>query len=199
MIEHSRPTRAEATDVANAILDGTDCVMLSGETAVGNFPAETVAVMSRIAQITEPHCDLNKVVKVLEEARVKGKISKEELISLSIYRTVEAINPSVVITPTLSGVTSRRLSRFRLPVWILAVSPHESTCQNLQFSYGVCPVHEDERPTSWKRYAQNWLEQHGMTEKLALLTQGTSREESGGTDHLEILDPSLPFSETSIW
>ena len=199
MIVHSRPTRAEATDVANAILDGTDCVMLSGETAMGHYPAEAVAVMTRIAQITEPCSDLSKVIEVLGAAKTKDQISKENLISLSIYRTVETVRPSVVITPTISGVTSRRLSRFRLPVWILAVSPHKSTCQNLQFSYGVFPVHESERPPSWKRYARNWLEQHGMTEKLALLTQGTSRDKTGGTDHIEILDPSLSFSETSIW
>ncbi len=199
MIVHSRPTRAEATDVANAILDGTDCVMLSGETAMGHYPAEAVAVMTRIAQITEPCSDLSKVIEVLRAAKTRGQISKEDLISLSIYHTVETISPSVVITPTLSGLTSRRLNRFRLPVWIVAVSPNESTCQNLQFSYGVCPVHERERPTSWKRYAQNWLEQHGMTERLALLTQGTSRVKTGGTDQIEILDPGLPFSETSIW
>ena len=190
MIEHSRPTRAEATDVANAILDGT---------AMGTYPAEAVAVMTRIAQITEPCSDLSKVIEVLRAAKTRSQISKEDLISLSIYHTVETISPSVVITPTLSGVTSRRLSRFRLPVWIVAVSPNESTCQNLQFSYGVCPVYESERPASWKRYAREWLEQHGLTERLALLTQGTSRVNTGGTDHIEILDPSLPFSETSVW
>jgi pyruvate kinase len=185
--------------VANAILDGTDCVMLSGETAMGNFPAEAVAVMTRIAQVTEPSCDRRQVAEVLSQARQRGEISKEDLIALSIYGTVEAITPSVVITPTISGATPRRLNRFRLPVWILAVSPNESTCQTLQFSYGVCPAHERERPSSWRKYAQTWLEQHGMTESLALLTQGTSRTGSGSTDHIEILDPSLPFSETSIW
>ena len=199
MIDHSRPTRAEATDVANAILDGTDCVMLSGETAMGSYPAEAVSVMTRIAQVTEPYCNHRKVAEVLSHARQKGEISKDDLIALSIYRTVEAISPSVVITPTISGATPRRLNRFRLPVWILAVSPNKSTCQNLQFSYGVCPALESDRPSSWRRYAQIWLEQHGMTEKLALLTQGTSRTGTGSTDHIEILDPSLPFSETSIW
>jgi pyruvate kinase len=84
-------------------------------------------------------------------------------------------------------------------VWIVAVSPNESTCQNLQFSYGVFPVHETERPASWKRYAHDWREQHGLGEHLALLTRGTSAARVGGTNQLEILDFDQPFSDTAIW
>jgi pyruvate kinase len=199
MVSHVRPTRAEATDVGNAIYDGTDCVMLSEETAVGNYPAEAVAMMTRIAQYTEPHAISRDVAAILEAAKTSEQISTEDLISLAIFLSAETLSPTAVVTPTLSGATARRVTRFRLPVWIVAVSPNESTCQNLQFSYGVFPVHETERPASWKRYAHDWLEQHGLGEHLALLTRGTSAARVGGTNQLEILDFDQPFSDTAIW
>jgi pyruvate kinase len=199
MVDHSRPTRAEATDVANAILDGTDCVMLSEETAMGLYPAETVAMMARIAQVTEPHANRRDVAGILEAAKVDADISTEDLVSLSIFLSAETLRPCAIVTPTLSGATARRVTRFRLPVWIIAVSRSESTCRNLQFSYGVFSVHEQERPTSWTRYTRDWLERHGLAKRLALLTQGTSTAHSGGTNQLEIVDFDRPFSDTSIW
>ena len=199
MVDHSRPTRAEATDVANAILDGTDCVMLSEETAMGLYPAETVAMMARIAQVTEPHANRRDVAGILEAAKASADISTEDLVSLSINLSAETLRPCAIVTPTLSGATARRVTRFRLPVWIIAVSRNESTCQNLQFSYGVFSVHERERPTSWTRYARDWLERHGLAKRLALLTRGTSTAHTGGTNQLEIVDFDQPFSDTSIW
>ena len=199
MVDHQRPTRAEATDVANAILDGTDCVMLSEETAMGLFPAETVNTMAHIAQVTEPHANIRDVARVLEEAKANQEISTEDLISLTIFLTAKTLGPCAVVTPTLSGATARRVTRFRLPVWIVAVSPNESTCQNLQFSYGVYPVHESERPASWRKYTVDWLEQHEVPGDLVLLTQGSSRAHTGGTDRMEIIDLHQPVSETSVW
>lgn len=199
MVDHSRPTRAEATDVANAIYDGTDCVMLSEETAMGQYPVEAVGMMTRIARVTESDANQRDVARILRDAQANQEISTEDLISLTIFLSAEALNPTAVITPTLSGATARRVTRFRLPVWIVAVSPNESTCQNLQFSYGVYPVHETKRPASWRRYAREWLERHGLAEHLALLTRGTSAARVGGTNQLEIVDFSQPFSDTSIW
>ena len=98
-----------------------------------------------------------------------------------------------------SGASARRVTRFRLPVWIVAVSPNKSTCQNLQFSYGVYPVHETERPVSWREYTKDWLERHEVPGDLALLTQGSSRAHTGGTDRMEIIDLHQPVSQTSVW
>jgi pyruvate kinase len=207
MVAHNRPTRAEATDVANAILDGTDCLMLSGETAMGKFPVESVAVMTRIACVAEKNLINRDVVKLLQAAKERGDIETEDLISLSIDLTVEVLNPVAVITPTLSGATARRLSRFRVPVWIMAVSPNESTCQNLCFSYGVYPVHEVERPASWERYTRQCLGGCSIEDGLVILTRGYSTPKSGsqsetqlgGTNHIEIVDLSGPSGEESIW
>jgi pyruvate kinase len=199
MVTHRRPTRAEATDVANAILDGTDCVMLSGETAAGSHPVESVAVMTRIARVTEPHCRTGHVAQLLETERAREEISRDDLISLSIHLSVETLNPEALVTPTLSGATARRVSRFRLPVWIVAVSSNESTCQELQFSYGVYPVHETARPASWERYTRDWLAMHGVDKNLALLTLGTGTGHTGGTNQIEVVDLDGPHAETSIW
>ena len=119
MTEHRRPTRAEATDVANAILDGSDCLMLSGETASGRYPVEAVTVMARIAAVSEPHCSVLDATKAIESARNLHQTSKDRRLSLSIYLSVEAMDPVAVIAPTLNGDSPRLISRFRLPVWIV--------------------------------------------------------------------------------
>ena len=199
MVEHNRPTRAEATDVANAILDGTDCLMLSGETAMGKFPVEAVAVMTRIACVTEPHSFTRKTADILDAARDSGDISTEDLISLSIYLTVEALDPVAVITPTVSGATARRVSRFRLPVWIFAVSPNQSTCMDLGFSYGVYPLYESKRPENWSQYARDVLAKYGIQGELALLTKGTSAARKVGTNEIEIIDLTSPESNGVLW
>jgi pyruvate kinase len=84
-------------------------------------------------------------------------------------------------------------------VWIVGVSPNELTCQNLQFSYGVWPVHESERPANWEQYARNWLAHNNLTGDIALLTHGTTAAGSGGTNQLQIIDLNRPLSETPIW
>jgi len=199
MVVHPRPTRAEATDVANAILDGTDCVMLSGETALGEFPVEAVAMMTCIAQETEPYVRIPDVVELLQESKNSGKISKPDLISLSIFLMVEAVNTVAVMTPTLSGATARRVARFRLPVWIVAVSPNESACQELQFTYGVYALHECVRPESWQVYSRAWLKDHSFTEGLAVLTHGAGTAHGGGTNQIEIIDLDRPLDDVFVW
>ena len=199
MVVHPRPTRAEATDVSNAILDGTDCVMLSGETAMGDFPVEAVKMMTCIAWETEPHVRIPDVPNLLQEAKERGKISKPDLISLSIFLTVEAVKTVAVMTPTLSGATARHVARFRLPVWIIAVSPNESTCQGLQFTYGVHVVHEDERPESWQLYARDWFNEHHFSKGLAILTHGAGTAHGGGTNQIEVIDLDRPPDDVFMW
>jgi pyruvate kinase len=199
MVVHPRPTRAEATDVANAILDGTDCVMLSGETAMGGFPVESVHMMACIAREIEPHVSVPDVARLLHSAKDSGEISKPDLISLSIFLTVEAVNIVAVMSPSLSGATARRVARFRLPVWIIAVSPNEAACQGLQFSYGVHDVHELERPKSWHMYARAWFQEHDFTEGLAILTHGAGTAHGGGTNQIEVIDLGSPPDEVHVW
>ena len=192
MVENRRPTRAEVADVSNAILDGTDCVMLSEESASGTYPSEAVAVMTRIARITEAHLSAQPVREALTVAETGGEISVEDLISMSVHATVKHLTPTAVITPTETGTTARRVTRFRLPVWIAGVSTNESTCQRLQFSYGVYPVYEPEYPEDWEDYARDGLGWFGLTEGLVIITQGPSAGHKGGTNRMEIIDLGRP-------
>lgn len=188
MINNRRPTRAEATDVANAILDGTDCVMLSGETAIGSFPDEAVAMMARIAQVAEAQGTVNDAIEALITGEGRHHdLSLEDRTALGVYHSARELEPAIIFTPTLTGATARRLARFKLPIWIVAFSIHEATCQQLQFSYGVCPEHVAALPTSWENYARHWCETHAIDGQLALLTEGTSQIRAGGTTRISIL------------
>lgn len=188
MTENRRPTRAEATDVANAILDGTDCVMLSGESAMGKYPVEAVAVLARIAAATESHrpgCPIKE--NVLEQGPGKN-ISLMDLISLSVETVFEHATPAAVFVPTRSGATARSIARFRLPVWIAAVSSQEATCQRLQFTYGVYPVHEPVHPEDWRQYVRNWLRSHNLGGNIVVLTEGPSSRHPEANHRVEIID-----------
>jgi pyruvate kinase len=199
MTYNTRPTRAEATDVANAILDGTDCVMLSGETAVGEYPAAAVEVMAAIARETEPYSSGQKVAGILDEQHKSDDPDSDVIISTSIYATARAYDTVAVIAPTLSGRTARMISRFRLPVWIIAVSPEESTCQELQFSYGVYPVHQRYRPTNWEKYARDWLAEHNLQGDLALLTLGSGTGASGYSNRIGFINLNEPIGDFVAW
>ncbi len=188
MVDHRRPTRAEATDVANAILDGTDCVMLSGESAMGRHPVDAVAMLAKIAAATEPHRTDDRLKRAMHSFRRGDPVSAVDLISLSVHRTIESSRPVAVIVPTRSGHSARNVARFRLPIWITAFSTEESTCQELQFSYGVDPVHVDEDLAEWDAYARAWLHEQGLTEGIALLAQGPSRHNPKANHRLEILE-----------
>ncbi len=187
MMEHSRPTRAEATDVANAILDGTDCVMLSGESAQGKYPLEAVAMLTKIAAATEMQRPAHPAQEIIESYRKSGPIRPKDLITLSLEAMMEHISPAALLIPTRSGTTARNATRFRLPVWITAISALETTCQNLQFSYGIYPVHEAEHPDNWREYVQKFLKSHGIQREMVLLTEGPSRKNPDANHRIEII------------
>jgi pyruvate kinase len=90
--------------------------------------------------------------------------------------------------PTRSGETARSIARFRLPIWIVAVSSQETTCQQLQFSSGVHPVCETEHPEDWSTYATKWLTARGIEGKLAVVTEGPSSRHPDANNRLEIVD-----------
>lgn len=190
MVHNRRPTRAEATDVANAILDGTDCVMLSGESAMGEYPVDATAMLTKIAAAIEPHRTVNPIRGKLAFRREDDDVKLEDLIALSVDTTLERITPPTVIVPTRSGATARSITRFRLPVWITAFSRYEKTCQDLMFSYGVLPICEPEHPDDWKPWARNWLQTSGEVGNLVVLTEGPSTKHPHRNNRMEILDLS---------
>ena len=188
MTENRRPTRAESTDVANAILDGTDCVMLSEESAMGKYPVDAVAMLAKIAEAIEPHRSAHYLREALKDFDGGAKVSLTDLIAFSVETTLERVSPAAVFVPTRSGYTARSITRFRLPVWIAAVSSQESTCQGLQFSYGVYPAHEPEHPEDWRGFARQWLQKHGVEGDLVILTEGPSAMYPETNNRMEIID-----------
>jgi pyruvate kinase len=192
MTTNRRPTRAEATDVANAVLDGTDAVMLSGESAMGQFPMDAAEMLASIAANIEP---LRTVYQVREELSASDRdkdVSLPDLIARSVVSTSQRITPAAVIVPTHNGATARRITRFRLPVWITAVSSNEKTCQDLLFSYGVFPVCEPEHPTDWRSWIRNWLKVQELSGHLVVMTEGPSRKHPERNNRMEIVNLRKP-------
>ena len=138
MISHPRPTRAELTDVANAIFDGTDAVMLSGETANGSYPIEAVETMVRVAVTVEYSPEYYKKMRESFEMDLRGDISR--IVSQNAYQTARAVSATAIITPTLSGNTARMVSMFRPEQPILAVTPHQQVERQLLLNWGIFPL-----------------------------------------------------------
>jgi pyruvate kinase len=139
MIRNPRPTRAEATDVANAILDGTDCVMLSGETANGAYPEAAVEVMDRIARAVEASEEYEQNLKNRRLSLTQGA-DLGHVIAAAASRTADIIGASCMVVPTLSGHTAQLVSKHRPRRPIVAASPSESVCRRLLLYWGVVPV-----------------------------------------------------------
>ena len=190
-VSNRRPTRAESTDVANAILDGTDCVMLSEESAMGAYPVAAVDMLVRIAEETEPHRPAWPLREALKGYGRDGDVSLTDLITLSVELTLQRVHPEAVVVPTTSGGTARNISRFKLPVCVTAFSPSAATCQELLFSYGVQPVLVERNREDWGAFTREWLRAEGIDTGLALLVQGPSSEHPRVNHRMEIIDLSL--------
>ena len=126
MTANRRPTRAEATDVANAILDGTDCVMLSEESAMGKYPVEAVTMLAKIAEATEPSRPGFYIREAMRAIMERKKVDSGDLISISAESVLEQMSVASVFVPTHGGATARRMARLRLPVWVAAAGPRGS-------------------------------------------------------------------------
>ena len=135
MIRNPRPTRAEVTDVANAIIDGSDCVMLSGETAAGKYPVDAVKVMNKIAITTENSFDFLNSIKNKHKSTME--MNTMNSISLSTKEISENLNAKAIICATSSGITPMAISKFRPFVDIIAVTFSEKVRRKLQLSWGV--------------------------------------------------------------
>lgn len=188
MTTYRLPTRAEATDVANAILDGTDCVMLSGESATGAFPVEAVTMLASIAAAVEPTRRRVGVRELFVGSNLSDQILPLHLISVSVEASLEYLKPAAIFARTESGKSVRRLAAFRLPVWIVAVSAEARTCQHLLFSYGVVSAFERQPPRSWNAYVKDWVQRHQLAGDFALLTERPTEKDLESNHRLEIIN-----------
>jgi pyruvate kinase len=187
MTTYRLPTRAEATDVSNAILDGTDCVMLSGESAVGAFPVEAVTMLGRIAAAVEATRPQRGVKELFRDLDLAGKVLPIHLVSVSVEASLEFLTPAAVFSQTNSGTAARRLSEFRFPVWTVAITPSRKTAQDLLFSGGVLSVHEPDLPSSWNTYIRDWVRQHHLPGAFAILTERPSAADPESCDRMSII------------
>ncbi len=137
MMRNPRPTRAEVTDVANAVYDGTDAVMLSGETANGKYPVEALHMMVEIVKNAEQHIDYDTILSKSRASRGKG-ISNA--IGYSSVATAANLNARCIITPTAAGITARLVSKLKPEAMIVGVTPNEETLRKMQIYRGVYPV-----------------------------------------------------------
>ncbi len=188
MTDNRRPTRAESTDVANAVLDGTDCVMLSEESAMGKYPVEVIAMLAKIAAATEPYRPPRRPPReaLLNHGRA-APAGITDLIALSVEATLESISPAAVFVPTHSGQTARSIARFKPPVWIVGISSREATCQQLLFSGGVYPLYEPDHPQDWSAYVRDWVSAHETDGDLAILIEGPSTQHPEANNRMELI------------
>jgi pyruvate kinase len=149
MVHAPRPTRAEASDVANAILDGTDAVMLSAETAVGNYPVEAVQAMDRIIREMERHPTLRDERRLGNgrDGAARDGVSVEDAIAWGTNAVARMLKTPLIVTLTTGGFTSRKVAALRPPVPILAVTTEVATYRQLALVWGVVPVLVDRVPS----------------------------------------------------
>lgn len=183
MVGNPRPTRAEVSDVANAILDGTDAVMLSNETAIGQFPVEAVATMAKIAERIEQE-------QIEVQHAPNSKRSIPNAISSAVSQIAEQLNASAIMTLTKTGATARNVSKFRPQTPILAVTPHVDVARQLQLVWGVKPLLVLDLPSTNQTFQsainvaqENYFLKDG---DLVVMTAGTLQGVAGSTDLIKV-------------
>ncbi|ALT69034.1 pyruvate kinase [Methanobrevibacter millerae] len=144
MYESPRPTRAEVSDVANAILDGTDCVMLSGETTIGKYPIDAVSIMSRICEYVESTIDYSKHVAYT------GSIGISDTIAKLVVEAAQYTDIKLIVTTTMTGFTARKISNLRPNSPILACCPSKHIAEKVVLNFGVKPIITDVYKTTDK-------------------------------------------------
>lgn len=183
MVNSPRPTRAEVSDVANAILDGTDAVMLSNETAVGNYPVEAVMTMARIANCVEPQMFSDRALD--NTAR-----SIPNAISGAVSHIAKQLDAAAIMTLTKTGATARNVSKFRPRTPILAVTPHVDVARQLQMVWGVKPLLILDLPSTSQTFqaAINVAQEKNLLfdGDIVILTAGTLQGVAGSTDLIKV-------------
>ena len=181
MVESLRPTRAETSDVANAVLDGADAVMLSDETTVGKHPVETVKTMSRILKEAEPH-----VSSRIPFTRYEGI---HQFIGKAVYDICQHIDVDKIVTLTRSGYTARLISSFRIHKDVIALTDGEKVAKKLNLVYGVKPVVYDNMPARERvKNSAIYLQKKGLLkpEDTVLFTAGVYTEREHATNVIQI-------------
>ena len=182
MVNNPRPTRAEVSDVANAILDGTDAVMLSNETAVGNYPVEAVEIMATIA------CRIEKEQQTNNFKRNKRSIT--HAISAAVGQIASQLDAAAIMTLTKTGATARNVSKFRPKTPILAITPHVYVSRRLQLVWGVKPllVLDLSSATQTFQAAINVAQEKNLLSAgdLVVMTAGTLQGVAGSTDLIKV-------------
>ncbi|BAU41708.1 pyruvate kinase [Leptolyngbya sp. O-77] len=185
MVSNPRATRAEISDVANAILDGTDAVMLSNETAVGKFPVEAVETMARIAVQIEQNLAIARNVD-----SNSGGHSIPNAISQAVGRIAEQLQAAAIMTLTKTGATARNVSKYRPSTPILAVTPHVDVARQLQLVWGVRPLLVLNLPSTGQTFqaALNVAQEKNFLKEgdLVVMTAGTLQGVSGSTDLIKV-------------
>jgi len=186
MIHNPRPTRAEASDVANAILDGTDAVMLSAETATGEYPLDAVSAMDRIIRAME------RQAQGRDERRLdpKGAVSVEDAIAIGTHAVARMLKTPMIVTLTKGGFTSRKVAALRPPIPILAVTTEESTFRQLALVWGVVPVRVDHVPgyDAMLEVVRDLILKRGYARPgdRIVMTAGVPWEVSGSTNLIKV-------------
>ncbi|CAD5916111.1 Pyruvate kinase 2 [Planktothrix tepida] len=185
MVNNPRPTRAEISDVANAILDGTDAVMLSNETAVGKYPVEAVATMARIAARIEQDGVTRNISKVEDTGR-----SIPNAISQAVGQISHQLNAAAIMTLTKTGSTARNVSKFRPQTQILAITPHVEVARQLSLVWGVKPLLVLDLPSADQTFqaAVTVAREKNLLADgdLVVTTAGTLQGVAGSTDLIKV-------------
>lgn len=186
MYESPRPTRAEVSDVANAILDGTDCVMLSGETTIGKYPAEAVEIMSRICEHVESTIDYSKHISY------EGSIGISDTIAKLVSEAVEYADIKLIVTTTMTGFTARKISNLRPNSIILACCPSKHIAEKVVLNFGVKPIITDiyEATDKMVENAKEMAKKEFNLNKgdLIVITGGFPIGKSRKTNYLRIME-----------
>src|SRR5438093_1019164 len=187
MVSSRLPTRAEATDVANAILDGTDCVMLSGESAMGKFPEEAVTMLAKIAAFTETHRPHRSFAAQRDFLQEKMTTITGDRMASVVEHALETVPCDLLLVPTRGGTTARMISSINPAMWIVALSRDPAVCQGLAFSYGVYPVDLAEEPDDWRQWAARWLRENGIAAQRVMLVAGPSPRNPKANYRIELM------------
>lgn len=195
MMKNPRPTRAEATDVANAIYDGTSAIMLSGETAAGKYPLETLQTMVRIAEHTEN--DIDYINRFNHRNSGKDKQNITEAIAYATCSTAHDLNAAAIVTVTKSGTTAHTIAKYRPNCPIIGCATHPNVCRQLALNWGVIPVQTKEEQDTFELFehsvedAQNggYLEQGD----IVVITAGIPLGMSGTTNLINVHVVGEPY------
>jgi pyruvate kinase len=185
MIEHAEPTRAEASDVANAVLDGTSAVMLSAETATGNYPVEAVETMARIALAVEPSMGYRHQMPEAGEGASVGQAMSNAACDLA-----ESLGARAILVPTFTGRTASAVARLRPRRPIVGLSHHQTAVQQMALEWGVTPVlmpQTDDVEDLWSRTIESAL-RAGLVDSgdRVVLTAGTAVNLPGSTNVIKV-------------